>query len=53
MKEKQQRTVYRMTLVKSYNMDKVEQFCDLIQQDEPDFIEIKTVTYWIIQMPRR
>lgn len=45
MKEKQQRTVYRMTLVKSYNMDEVEQYCDLIQEGEPDFIEIKAVTY--------
>lgn len=45
MKEKQQRTVYRMTLVKSYNMDEVEQYCDLIQEGQPDFIEIKAVTY--------
>jgi tRNA wybutosine-synthesizing protein 1 len=45
MREKQQRTVYRMTLVKSYNMDEVEQYCDLIQEGEPDLIEIKAVTY--------
>lgn len=31
MKTKQQRTVYRMTLVKSWNMDEVEEYADLIE----------------------
>lgn len=42
---KQQRTVYRMTLVKSYNMTEVEGYCELIEKGLPDFIEIKAVTY--------
>jgi tRNA wybutosine-synthesizing protein 1 len=45
MKEKQQRTVYRMTLVKSWNMDEVTEYADLIEEGQPDFIEIKAVTY--------
>ncbi|CAE7549070.1 tyw1, partial [Symbiodinium microadriaticum] len=45
MREKQQRTVYRMTLVKSYNMDEVRGYADLIEEGRPDFIEIKAVTY--------
>lgn len=45
MKEKQQRTVYRMTLVKSWNMDEVNEYAELIEQGQPDFIEIKAVTY--------
>ena len=45
MKLKQQRTVYRMTLVKSWNMDEVEEYADLIEDGLPDFIEIKAVTY--------
>lgn len=39
------RTVYRMTLVKSYNMTEVEGYCELIERGLPDFIEIKAVTY--------
>ena len=45
MRDKQQRTVYRMTLVKSYNMDEVRGYADLIAEGQPDFIEIKAVTY--------
>jgi tRNA wybutosine-synthesizing protein 1 len=45
MREKQQRTVYRMTLVKSWNMDEVQGYADLIEEGHPDFIEIKAVTY--------
>eukprot|EP00602_Paraphysomonas_sp_CaronLab_P003725 CAMPEP_0185034264 /NCGR_PEP_ID=MMETSP1103-20130426/23970_1 /TAXON_ID=36769 /ORGANISM="Paraphysomonas bandaiensis, Strain Caron Lab Isolate" /LENGTH=671 /DNA_ID=CAMNT_0027570847 /DNA_START=237 /DNA_END=2252 /DNA_ORIENTATION=- len=45
MREKRQRTVYRMTLVKSWNMDEVQQYSDLIAEGCPDFIEIKAVTY--------
>ncbi len=45
LSRKQQRTVYRMTLVKAYNMDEVEGYVDLIEKGQPDFIEIKAVTY--------
>ena len=34
-----------MTLVKSWNMDEVEGYCELIELGAPDFIEIKAVTY--------
>jgi tRNA wybutosine-synthesizing protein 1 len=43
--KKTERTVYRMTLVKSYNMTEVEGYCELIERGLPDFIEIKAVTY--------
>jgi tRNA wybutosine-synthesizing protein 1 len=45
LKTKGQRTVYRMTLVKSYNMEEIEKYAELIQIGMPDFIEIKAVTY--------
>jgi len=45
MKTKQQRTVYRMTLVKSWNMEETEGYAELIELGQPDFIEIKAVTY--------
>lgn len=45
LSKKAQRTVYRMTLVKSWNMDEAEQYAELIEYGTPDFIEIKSVTY--------
>jgi tRNA wybutosine-synthesizing protein 1 len=45
LKSKQQRTVYRMTLVKSWNMDELEGYVSLIEEGLPDLIEIKGVTY--------
>ena len=45
LSNKPQRTVYRMTLVKSWNMGEVEQYGELIEYGTPDFIEIKSVTY--------
>ncbi|GAX81924.1 hypothetical protein CEUSTIGMA_g9352.t1 [Chlamydomonas eustigma] len=45
LKEKQQRTVYRLTLVKGWNMAEVQQYASLIDLGQPDFIEIKGVTY--------
>lgn len=45
MKSKKQRTVYRMTLVKSWNMEETEGYAELIELGQPDFIEIKAVTY--------
>uniref|UniRef100_A0A8C9MM58 S-adenosyl-L-methionine-dependent tRNA 4-demethylwyosine synthase TYW1 n=1 Tax=Serinus canaria TaxID=9135 RepID=A0A8C9MM58_SERCA len=43
--EKQQRTVYRLTLVKAWNVDELRAYADLISLGKPDFIEVKGVTY--------
>ena len=47
--KKCQRTVYRLTLVKEYNMAEdeqvLEQYCALVRLGNPDFIEIKAVTF--------
>ena len=45
MSKKKQRTVYRMTLVKAWNMDEVDGYAELVEMGQPDFIEIKAVTY--------
>lgn len=45
IREKQQRTVYRMTLVKGMNMTKVDEYAELIRNGRPTFIEIKGVTF--------
>ena len=45
LKHKKQRTVYRLTLVKEYNMDEVKGYADLLSLGQPTFIEIKAVTY--------
>ncbi|XP_074870060.1 S-adenosyl-L-methionine-dependent tRNA 4-demethylwyosine synthase TYW1-like isoform X4 [Carettochelys insculpta] len=43
--EKQQRTVYRLTLVKAWNVDELKAYADLVSLGKPDFIEVKGVTY--------
>lgn len=45
LKEKKQRTVYRMTLVKDHNMSDSAEYAKLVALGEPDFIEIKSVTF--------
>ncbi|OQR86498.1 tRNA wybutosine-synthesizing protein [Achlya hypogyna] len=45
LKEKGQRTVYRMTLVKEHNMKEIDNYVELIEIGQPDLIEIKAVTY--------
>jgi tRNA wybutosine-synthesizing protein 1 len=49
LRDKPQRTVYRLTLVKEFNMDEdqsiLKQYADLVRIGEPDFIEIKAVTF--------
>ena len=40
LRDKKQRTVYRLTLVKSWNMDEVANYAKLIKLGQPDFIEI-------------
>uniref|UniRef100_A0A7S2Z7Y7 tRNA wybutosine-synthesis domain-containing protein n=1 Tax=Chloropicon laureae TaxID=464258 RepID=A0A7S2Z7Y7_9CHLO len=45
MRDKRQRTVYRLTLVNDWNVAEVEQYAKLVDIGKPDFIEIKGVTY--------
>ncbi|KAL0438549.1 UNVERIFIED_CONTAM: S-adenosyl-L-methionine-dependent tRNA 4-demethylwyosine synthase [Sesamum latifolium] len=45
LREKQQRTVYRLTLVKGWNTEDVDAYSSLFDVGSPDFIEIKGVTY--------
>ncbi|CAF2042828.1 unnamed protein product [Rotaria magnacalcarata] len=45
LKTKGQRTVYRLTLVKGYNTEEIEQYAKLVELGDPDFIEVKGVTY--------
>nr|KAG5707049.1 hypothetical protein BaRGS_019654 [Batillaria attramentaria] len=42
---KGQRTVYRLTLVKAWNTEELENYAQLVSLGNPDFIEIKGVTY--------
>ncbi|XP_042298353.1 S-adenosyl-L-methionine-dependent tRNA 4-demethylwyosine synthase TYW1 isoform X2 [Sceloporus undulatus] len=43
--EKKQRTVYRLTLVKAWNVDELKAYAELVSLGKPDFIEVKGVTY--------
>jgi len=43
--EKKQRTVFRLTLVKKFNMNELQGYADLVTRGEPSFIEIKGVTF--------
>lgn len=43
--DKKQRTVYRLTLVKDQNMTDPADYAKLIKIGNPDFIEIKSVTF--------
>lgn len=49
IKDKAQRTVYRLTLVKEFNMGEddtvLKQYADLVRIGQPDLIEIKAVTF--------
>lgn len=45
LSEKGQRTVYRLTLVKSWNADEIVDYAKLVGIGKPDFIEVKGVTY--------
>ncbi|KAI7688038.1 S-adenosyl-L-methionine-dependent tRNA 4-demethylwyosine synthase [Sarcoptes scabiei] len=42
---KNQRTVYRLTLVKSWNSDEIDGYAELVMIGRPEFIEIKGVTF--------
>jgi tRNA wybutosine-synthesizing protein 1 len=43
--KKRQRTVFRLTLVNEYNVGNVKAYADLVAMGQPDFIEVKGVTY--------
>uniref|UniRef100_A0A0D9ZDT7 tRNA 4-demethylwyosine synthase (AdoMet-dependent) n=1 Tax=Oryza glumipatula TaxID=40148 RepID=A0A0D9ZDT7_9ORYZ len=43
--DKDQRTVYRLTLVKGWNAEEIDGYAKLLSLGQPDFIEIKGVTY--------
>lgn len=43
--EKGQRTVYRLTMVKAWNDDEIQNYANLVSLGNPDFIEIKGVTF--------
>ena len=45
IRDKGQRTVYRLTLVKEWNMNEIDEYVYLIQRGKPDLIEVKAVTY--------
>ncbi|KAH9300010.1 hypothetical protein KI387_011593, partial [Taxus chinensis] len=45
LRDKQQRTVYRLTLVKGWNTEELDAYTELFELGKPDFIEIKGVTY--------
>lgn len=45
LRRKKQRTVFRLTLVNQYNASNIAAYADLVMQGEPDFIEVKGVTY--------
>ena len=45
LREKQQRTVYRVTLMKGYNMHMIEEYAALVKRGLPTLIEIKGVTF--------
>jgi tRNA wybutosine-synthesizing protein 1 len=45
LSKKGQRTVFRLTLVKEWNMDEIKNYAQLIERGLPSFVEIKGVTY--------
>ncbi|CAM9338445.1 unnamed protein product [Chrysoparadoxa australica] len=45
LKRKGQRTVYRLTLVKGWNMQEVANYAELLRIGQPELIEIKGVTF--------
>jgi tRNA wybutosine-synthesizing protein 1 len=45
LKDKQIRTVYRLTLVKGFNMKEIAEYAQLVAIGRPTFIEIKGVTF--------
>lgn len=44
---KRQRTVYRLTLVKAWNVDELDSYAELVSLGKPDFIEIKVMRSYL------
>lgn len=45
LSKKGQRTVFRLTLIKEWNMSEIENYAALVKRGKPDFIEVKGMTY--------
>jgi len=45
LKKKGQRTVYRLTLVKGWNAEEMDNYASLVELGQPDLIEVKGVTF--------
>ena len=45
MRNKGQRTVFRLTLVKKWNVSELENYAELIRRGQPNFVEVKGVTW--------
>ena len=45
LRERKQRTVYRLTLILGQNMKELDEYVNLIARGQPDFIEVKGVTW--------
>ncbi|KAJ3287080.1 S-adenosyl-L-methionine-dependent tRNA 4-demethylwyosine synthase [Rhizoclosmatium sp. JEL0117] len=43
--KKEQRTVFRLTLVKGFNVDELKEYAVHVRRAKPDFIEVKGVTF--------
>lgn len=44
-KQAHQRTVFRLTLVKGFNMDDIESYADMVEKAQPSQIEVKGATF--------
>ena len=44
----QQRTVYRLTLVKAWNVDDLQAYAELVSLGNPDFIEVKVSPWQLV-----
>jgi tRNA wybutosine-synthesizing protein 1 len=45
LSKKGQRTVFRLTLIKEWNVEELQNYAELVERGKPSFIEIKGVTY--------
>jgi len=45
LRKKGQRTVFRLTLIKDWNMEELQNYAELIERGQPSFVEIKGVTF--------
>ena len=45
-----QRTVYRLTLVKSWNNEEIKNYADLVSLGKPDFIEVKVLLRFFVSL---